>query len=432
MNNHITYLEKLYGEMAARLSPASAFQAYTHFQAWKYREAEASLRLEKLTPAKLSARAYVAAYRIGLKLKPSKRDLFHLMAGADTPQLKFELLVAAAFSLRGQAFLELCRETEPDAFPPVQYRDVLAGLIFHAMLRVEGRSSPSLFIYWQVSPALLAFAHKLYDAEQLTHQPAAFAEALALAASELQLPLAPFLEPARLLCSLQTFREMQTDVPAPEVYFKGFAFSPRGPVITVHANARYYHKYARRFLASCAACEPQARVHLHLVGFRARAAELKSLAEETGVQLNASSEAIPYRGPAEAWYSAASRFLHLPHWIERYGFVVVSDIDGEACFQPELLHAIKPGTTALHRPVYDGENYQAILWKNFHAGRSVFHHPPAEAIKSLAGYIAAGFRDGVPAGKRLWHIDQIGLALMTLAWPDMTVVPSPPIFHQKK
>jgi hypothetical protein len=256
-------------------------------------------------------------------------------------------------------------------------------------------------------------------------------------AAKLSEPILPPLEPATRLVSLADFRSFadtpaQTFFPPPE-FLSGEHLPATGEaVILVNANRPYFSKYADRFLASCGRVRPGQIVHLNLVNGELSQDEIAALARQYQMRLNVSREKFRGAEYVRRAYAALSRYIHLPIWLERYPLLAISDIDGELVDGGLALATLPPGSVALYSPPARGADHATLVWKNYHAGRALFHAPPAPVVRALVGYCVHMFRRGVAESLRLWHLDQLALALMVRAYPDLPVSPAPEFFKQEK
>ncbi len=96
-------------------------------------------------------------------------------------------------------------------------------------------------------------------------------------------------------------------------------------------DARYLDLYGEKLLESFAYWNPGGLIHIHCVNFEPEQIHLSSLETTYGLQINysvdqqAGLEEAPH---LYAGYCAGARYLYLPRYLEHYGKVAISDIDG--------------------------------------------------------------------------------------------------------
>lgn len=427
----IQQLETAYSQLAEKAG--GSFQDYTHFKAWQFKELTEFRPNTAISVDGLSVSALIAAYRLGLSFTVSLDQVEILLSDARGARERFGLLVMAFFKLEKRCFSHLLQREEPSNYDEI-HRDACAGLEYFLALILEKRSDPSVFERWQASVAMKNVVALLDDAAFCAERPEAFVEALALAANGLPDIAPPFYDPARLLVSLDEFRSNKfegVEKPIPELLSDGHQAADE-PVVIVHCNKTYFEQYCRRYLVSCGKRSEHPIVHLHLVGFALDEAEIEALRAEANIRLNVSWEPFAGKQKYLNWYAAISRYVHLKYWLDKYGFVILSDIDGVSEVDRQAFEGIPENSFALHSPVYEGLDQITSLWKNYHAGRAVFRGPLHDSVQHLSDYVSWYFFQGIEKGWRLWHLDQVGLALLARTYPEQMVQKAPSIFEQLK
>lgn len=431
-------LLEAYDHTAAGITPAAPFSAYSrHGLLQQYETLRRDLQLTAADMRQLDCRGLVAAYRTGHPLKGLGATITERLKQEPEEQARFELGIAAYYALPTRECLSVLQKLEPEGFCHAHHRDALASIMFHQNLLLHHTVDMPALQRWRISDELRDFLHCLLATDVLETEPSGFFSTLAATAAKLREPILPPLEPATRLVTLPEFRAFadtpaQDHFPKPEFLSDNHQPGPGEAVILVNANRTYFRKYADRFLASCGHVHCGQIVHLNLINDSLGADEIATLAAKHRIRLNVSRERFRAAKHVRRSYSALSRYIHLPTWLERYPLLAVSDIDGEIAGDCAALANLPRGGVALYSPPLKGADHPTLVWKNYHAGRALFHAPPAHIVRAVVGYCVHMFRKGMAEEMKLWHLDQLALALMVRAFPELPVSRAPKFFEQRK
>lgn len=201
-----------------------------------------------------------------------------------------------------------------------------------------------------------------------------------------------------------------------------FRHAPDGePALLLSADESYFNQFADKLFESFAHWNPGGVIHIHCVHFSLNEDRLAALEATHGIRINASIDCQPAieRGTdLFPGYCANARYLFLPHYLEHYRRIAVSDIDGVirrplAELWPEGSDAIRMTTKILSRKW----SAARLLWETIAAGSLAISDTPAN--RRFAWMVANYLADQVEVCRRrsmkLFYTDQIGLLLAFMA-----------------
>ena len=200
--------------------------------------------------------------------------------------------------------------------------------------------------------------------------------------------------------------------------------APDAGVLLVSVDGQYFDQYHAKLLESFAYWNPGGLVHIHCVNFEPGPGQLSQLEKTYNLGINYSIDRRPELSEAPnlyAGYCAGARYLYLPRYLERYGKVAVSDIDG--VIRVPLADLWKDDNRAVYitsKLVSPEWSSTRLLWEAIAAGSlAIADAPPnREFAWMLANYLAGQINFCRDQGLRLFYTDQIGLLLAFVASKD--------------
>ncbi len=200
--------------------------------------------------------------------------------------------------------------------------------------------------------------------------------------------------------------------------------APEAGVLLVSIDKRYFELYAEKLLESFAYWNSGGVIHLHCINFEPATDQLAALEQHHTVKINHSVDSRPELENAPnlyAGYCAGARYLFLPRYLEHYGRVAVSDIDG--VIRVPLAELWQDGNCAVHltsKLVSPEWTSTRLLWEAIAAGSfAIADAPPNRDFAwILANYLAEQIDFCRDNGLRLFYTDQIGLLLAYAASKD--------------
>lgn len=201
--------------------------------------------------------------------------------------------------------------------------------------------------------------------------------------------------------------------------------APEAGVLLVSVDERYFELYSEKLLESFAYWNPGGLIHIHCVNFEPEQNHLLRLAKTYNLQINHSVDTRPELADAPnlyAGYCAGARYLYLPRYLEHYGKVAVSDIDG--VIRVALADLWRGGNRAVHitsKLVSSEWTSTRLLWEAIAAGSFAIGDAPAnrDFAWMLANYLTDQIKLCRDKRLRLFYTDQIGMLLAYAATKDI-------------
>ena len=201
--------------------------------------------------------------------------------------------------------------------------------------------------------------------------------------------------------------------------------APEAGVLLVSTDKRYFELYAEKLLESFAYWNSGCLIHLHCINFEPASDQLAALERHHTVKINHSVDSRPELESAPnlyAGYCAGARYLFLPRYLEHYGRVAVSDIDG--VIRVPLAALWQDDNCAIHltsKLVSPEWTSTRLLWEAIAAGSfAIADAPPNRDFAwMLANYLAEQINFCRDNDLRLFYTDQIGLLLAYVASKDV-------------
>lgn len=200
--------------------------------------------------------------------------------------------------------------------------------------------------------------------------------------------------------------------------------APDDGVLLVSVDGHYFKLYHEKLLESFAYWNPGGLIHIHCIDFEPEPDQLSKLEETYGLHANYSVDKRPELAGAPnlyAGYCAGARYLYLPRYLEQYGKVAVSDIDG--VIRVPLSDLWSDNNRAVHltsKLISTEWTSTRLLWEAIAAGSFAIADAPANRDFTwiLANYLADQITLCRDRGLRLFYTDQIGLLLAFVASKD--------------
>ncbi|MFC3053331.1 hypothetical protein [Kordiimonas pumila] len=433
-------LMQLYAEMDTATPIDSPFQKYTHhFWQWRYKEAVSSIVSPlDMGGAAIEPKALIAAYRTAIAVSDPAQAFTETLATQLEPKIRFEVLLAAYNVLPQKTFFRLLKQEDTAAHSISVYRNVLASLEFFLHTKLEHDTAAAQVLRRWNASSIYTSLFELLENKQLLHtDPEQFVEKLAQLGHDIEHPFIPFFEPIKLVHSIKGYKKyartsLHRKYSLPVRLENLHAPMENEPVFLVNADKVYFEKYAKTFLESCGKCAKNTIVHINFINFAVPSAEIKQLEKDCRVRINTSQETFDGALIEMKSYAVFSRYIHLPHWLQAYPYLVILDIDGKAIFDPKELALIGPGSIALNRPEHAGLHQETFIWKVYHGGRAVFHAPATSTVNNLSCFVEDVFYRSIRDKTRSWYLDQLALMLMALSEPKLEVQKAPALFDQIK
>lgn len=200
--------------------------------------------------------------------------------------------------------------------------------------------------------------------------------------------------------------------------------APDAGVLLVSVDEQYFKLYHEKLLESFAYWNPDGLIHIHCIDFEPEPNQLSGLEKNYGLRINYSIDKRPELSGAPnlyAGYCAGARYLYLPRYLEQYGKVAISDIDG--VIRVPLSDLWSDGNRAVHltsKLVSTEWTSTRLLWEAIAAGSFAIADAPANRDFAwiLANYLADQITLCRDKRLRLFYTDQIGLLLAFVASKD--------------
>ena len=199
------------------------------------------------------------------------------------------------------------------------------------------------------------------------------------------------------------------------------------PVLLISTDLSYFDKYFAKLLESYGYWNAGCLLHLHCVGFQPSHAQLTALEEQHDVKINYTvdrQEIIPAGNKNFNGYCAGARYIHLPFYLEHYGRIIITDIDG--VIRSDLSKAWRGDMNAI---LLTGKiaipNWQSarLMWEIIAAGSFGITKTPANEQFStvLSNYICTQISSLDSTDIPFFCTDQIGLLLSYLRHKEQCV-----------
>lgn len=191
-------------------------------------------------------------------------------------------------------------------------------------------------------------------------------------------------------------------------------------IFLLSVDRHYFDTYFAAFITRLAQTNPNLPLHLHAIGFDPLPGIIALGLENTigfTVDHTDLSATSPHNRKA---YYAGARLLHLPHYLDRYDAVFVSDIDG-VIKRPigDLLADTQEPVLLLGRVVARPQQLFRLPWESIGAGNVLARATSdgrqfAEAVGSYIAKVLSTNDDG----RSLWYVDQNALFYVWISLRD--------------
>ena len=199
------------------------------------------------------------------------------------------------------------------------------------------------------------------------------------------------------------------------------------PVLLISTDQNYFDKYFAKLLESYGYWNPGCLLHLHCVGFEPARACLTALEEQHGAKINFTvdlQDIIPAGNKNFNGYCAGARYIHLPYYLELYGRVIITDIDGLIRSDISKAWHTDPDAILLTGKLTNPDWHSArLLWEIIAAGSFGISKTPANQrfATVLSNYLCTQISALDTSDIPFFCTDQIGLLLSYLRYKDQCV-----------
>lgn len=206
----------------------------------------------------------------------------------------------------------------------------------------------------------------------------------------------------------------------------------------VSCDKTYFDLYFPAFLQSFSRKNRGELLHIHAVNFRLSETQLGDLEKQFGVLINATFDTIPEIEESRELrrgYAAGARYIWLHRYMELYGFVVITDLDGQVRYSLDALSNRQEADVYLKTAMFREGGAHAMIWTRILAGTFAIHDTPAtkKMAHSISAYLFDRFENARHNGKRYFFSDQMALALAHLQFENhITFAEIDPLYVQGK
>jgi len=203
--------------------------------------------------------------------------------------------------------------------------------------------------------------------------------------------------------------------------------SRNDPVLLISTDQNYFSKFFGSLLESFAYWNPGGLLHLHCVAFAPDPSSLKAFEAQHGVRINYSTDEqglVPKGSKNFNGYCAGARYIHLPYYLEHYGWIIITDIDG--VIRSDIGKAWHHNQNAIlltGKPLDPKWKSTRLIWETFAAGSFGIARTPKnqQFATVLANYLCSQIFASNNTGTPFFCTDQIGLLLGYLRFKNQCI-----------